>query len=286
MAIASSALSITGGSHLKSSELWSTKLSTLGQPSSLTFRRKSQQSGSNRNLSVCAEYNEDSREGGGSDFVAGFLLGSIVFGAVGYIFAPQSKVKTPWNFFFSAIMGEEEYFRRLKLYHADDDWFLQFEPIDVPIRRIEEIEEWGCNDSFGSDEPISAIEEFLAFQQVKTDERKGEYDGKVNGYGKYRERICNRHILEATSSEFCSMGELMGHMVIRRSLLNENEHGFRKATRPIYYDEGLETTRQTLNAKISQLNSAIDKVSSRLRGGGKKATKDPIETESELEATM
>jgi hypothetical protein len=29
-------------------------------------------------------------------------------------------------------------------------------------------------------------------------------------------------------------------MQIRRSLLNENEYGFRKARRPIYYDEGLE----------------------------------------------
>lgn len=27
---------------------------------------------------------------------------------------------------------------------------------------------------------------------------------------------------------------------IRRSLLNEDEYGFRKAKRPIYYDEGLE----------------------------------------------
>ncbi|KAK4403773.1 hypothetical protein Sango_0745900 [Sesamum angolense] len=54
---------------------------------------------------------------------------------------------------------------------------------------------------------------------------------------------------------------------IRRSLLNEDEYGFRRAKRPIYYDEGLEKTRQTLNEKISQLNSAIDNVSSRLRGG-------------------
>lgn len=29
-------------------------------------------------------------------------------------------------------------------------------------------------------------------------------------------------------------------MQIRRSLLNEDEYGFRKARRPIYYDEGLE----------------------------------------------
>lgn len=29
-------------------------------------------------------------------------------------------------------------------------------------------------------------------------------------------------------------------MQIRRSLLNENEYGFKRAKRPIYYDEGLE----------------------------------------------
>ncbi|XP_021899694.1 uncharacterized protein LOC110816003 [Carica papaya] len=73
---------------------------------------------------------------------------------------------------------------------------------------------------------------------------------------------------------------------IRRSLLNEDEYGFRKAKRPIYYDEGLEKTRQTLNAKISQLNSAIDNVSSRLRGGGNNAPTVPVETDPEVEATM
>ncbi|GMJ12222.1 hypothetical protein like AT5G16660 [Hibiscus trionum] len=72
---------------------------------------------------------------------------------------------------------------------------------------------------------------------------------------------------------------------IRRSLLNEDEYGFRKAKRPIYYDEGLEKTRQTLNKKISQLNSAIDNVSSRLRGGNNSATV-PAETDPEVEAAM
>ncbi|GJV08325.1 hypothetical protein Tco_1345981 [Tanacetum coccineum] len=71
---------------------------------------------------------------------------------------------------------------------------------------------------------------------------------------------------------------------IRRSLLNEDEYGFRRAKRPIYYDEGLEKTRQTLNAKISQLNSAIDNVSSRLRGGNS-VPQVPIETDPE-EATI
>ncbi|KAB5529714.1 hypothetical protein DKX38_019795 [Salix brachista] len=72
---------------------------------------------------------------------------------------------------------------------------------------------------------------------------------------------------------------------IRRSLLNEDEYGFRRAKRPVYYDEGLEKTRQTLNAKISQLNSAIDKVSSRLRGGNN-SPPVPLETDPNVEATM
>ncbi|KAK9191205.1 hypothetical protein WN943_019816 [Citrus x changshan-huyou] len=46
-----------------------------------------------------------------------------------------------------------------------------------------------------------------------------------------------------------------------------------------------ERTRQTLNAKISQLNNAIDNVSSRLRGGNS-APKVPVEIDPEVEATM
>ncbi|XP_010935010.1 uncharacterized protein [Elaeis guineensis] len=73
---------------------------------------------------------------------------------------------------------------------------------------------------------------------------------------------------------------------IRRSILNEDESGFRRAKQPIYYrDEGLEKTRQMLNAKISQLNSAIDNVSSRLRGGNNVLTQ-PVEAEPEVEASI
>ncbi|GAB2264935.1 hypothetical protein Dimus_000006 [Dionaea muscipula] len=79
---------------------------------------------------------------------------------------------------------------------------------------------------------------------------------------------------------------------IRRTLLDENEHGFRRARRPIYYDEGddgLEKTRQTLNAKLSQLNAAIDNVSSRLIRGIN-LPHMPVEikkkTDPEVEATM
>ncbi|KAH7571521.1 hypothetical protein ACOSP7_014152 [Xanthoceras sorbifolium] len=153
-------VSISGGSHIKAYELSSANSVTFGKTPRLIIHRKSNQPETNTKFSVCAQYHDGSR-GGGGDFVAGFLLGGAVFGTIAYIFAPQ----------------------------------------------------------------------------------------------------------------------------IRRSLLNEDEYGFRKAKRPIYYDEGLEKTRQTLNAKISQLNSAIDNVSSRLRGGNNPPTV-PMKTDPEVEATL
>ncbi|VVB14784.1 unnamed protein product [Arabis nemorensis] len=76
---------------------------------------------------------------------------------------------------------------------------------------------------------------------------------------------------------------------IRRSILNEDEdeYGFNKPKQPTYYDEGLEKTRETLNEKIGQLNSAIDNVSSRLRGREKNssASNVPAKTDPEVEAT-
>ncbi|KAJ4882667.1 hypothetical protein Rs2_32760 [Raphanus sativus] len=73
---------------------------------------------------------------------------------------------------------------------------------------------------------------------------------------------------------------------IRRSIMSEeDEYGFKKPEQPSYYDEGLEKTRETLNEKIGQLNSAIDNVSSRLRGRGKKSSTSPVETDAEVEAT-
>ncbi|KAF8102951.1 hypothetical protein N665_0189s0005 [Sinapis alba] len=72
---------------------------------------------------------------------------------------------------------------------------------------------------------------------------------------------------------------------IRRSIMSEeDEYGFKKPEQPSYYDEGLEKTRETLNEKIGQLNSAIDNVSSRLRGREKKSP-SPVETDPEVEAT-
>ncbi|XP_059435284.1 uncharacterized protein LOC132168184 [Corylus avellana] len=160
MATCFAPVSISGGSQLKSRELWSTKSNSFGKTPKLILQKKSNRVGSNRKLSVRAEYQDGSR-GGGGDFLAGFLLGGAVFGTLAYVFAPQ----------------------------------------------------------------------------------------------------------------------------IRRSLLNEDEYGFRRAKRPIYYDEGLERTRQTLNAKISQLNSAIDNVSSRLRGNNN-VPAVPVESDPEVEATM
>ncbi|XP_072993387.1 uncharacterized protein [Typha latifolia] len=161
MAISASfaTLFLTGGAHSKKFNVHLGKLKESGgYPSRLAIQQKPKQKNFHRNISVCAEYSDNSR-GGGGDFLAGFLLGGAVFGTLAYVFAPQ----------------------------------------------------------------------------------------------------------------------------IRRSLLNEDEYGFRRAKRPIYYDEGLET-RQTLNAKINQLNSAIDNVSSRLRGGNNEVT-EPIEADSEIEAS-
>nr|VDC78896.1 unnamed protein product [Brassica rapa] len=75
---------------------------------------------------------------------------------------------------------------------------------------------------------------------------------------------------------------------IRRSIMSEeDEYGFKKPQQPTYYDEGLEKTRETLNKKIEQLNSAIDNVSSRLRGREKNTSSPnvPVETDPEVEAT-
>ncbi|KAL0843187.1 hypothetical protein Bca101_016432 [Brassica carinata] len=75
---------------------------------------------------------------------------------------------------------------------------------------------------------------------------------------------------------------------IRRTIMSEeDEYGFKKPQQPTYYDEGLEKTRETLNKKIEQLNSAIDNVSSRLRGREKNTSSPnvPMETDPEVEAT-
>ncbi|KAL5575366.1 hypothetical protein UlMin_017065 [Ulmus minor] len=147
MASCFSPLSISGGGGVSNSFLKTPKLSI--------------QTKSNRNLSVHVDYSDSNRQGGGADFLAGFLVGGAVFRTLAYVFDPQ----------------------------------------------------------------------------------------------------------------------------IGRSLLNEDEYGFRRARKPIYYDDGLERTKQTLNEKISQLNSAIDNVSSLLRDGNN-SPKVHIETDPEVEATI
>ncbi|KAL5555984.1 hypothetical protein UlMin_038220 [Ulmus minor] len=147
MASCFSPLSISGGGGVSNSFLKTPKLSIHAK--------------SNRNLSVRADYSDSNRQGGGADFLVGFLVGGPVFGTLAYVFDPQ----------------------------------------------------------------------------------------------------------------------------IGRSLLNEDEYGFRRARKPIYYDDGLERTRQTLNEKISQLNSAIDNVSSLLRDGNN-SPKVHIETDPEVKATI
>ncbi|RAL46955.1 unnamed protein product [Cuscuta campestris] len=72
---------------------------------------------------------------------------------------------------------------------------------------------------------------------------------------------------------------------IRRSFFDEHESEFPKATRPIYYDDGLERNRETLDEKIRKLNSVIENISSRLRGGRKMPPPIPSEVDPE-EATV
>jgi hypothetical protein len=63
-----------------------TKLSSICKTSDLTIHKKSNRT---RKFSVSAGYRDGSRSGSSGDFIAGFLLGGAVFGAVAYIFAPQ-----------------------------------------------------------------------------------------------------------------------------------------------------------------------------------------------------
>ncbi|KAF6171204.1 hypothetical protein GIB67_001919 [Kingdonia uniflora] len=57
-----------------------------------------------------------------------------------------------------------------KIINPNDDWFLQFKPIDVPIRRFEESEKWGYDYSFGSnDKPTSPIEEEFVIEAKNCD---------------------------------------------------------------------------------------------------------------------
>ncbi|KAG0447560.1 hypothetical protein HPP92_028272 [Vanilla planifolia] len=75
---------------------------------------------------------------------------------------------------------------------------------------------------------------------------------------------------------------------LRRYILNEDEYGFRRPRRLVYYEDesGLEKARQTLNWKIRQLNFAIDRVSLRLRGEKEMPDPESIEANSWFGATL
>ncbi|KAK1572411.1 hypothetical protein Q3G72_032338 [Acer saccharum] len=105
MASCFSPISISGGSHLKAHELSSAKSFTFGKTPKLIIQRKSNQLEANSKFAVSAQY-KDNSQGGGGDFVAGFLLGGAVFGTLAYIFAPQIR---------RSLLNEDEYgFRKAK----------------------------------------------------------------------------------------------------------------------------------------------------------------------------
>ncbi|KAL5556603.1 hypothetical protein UlMin_038839 [Ulmus minor] len=81
MASCFSPLSISGGGGVSNSFLKTPKLSIHTK--------------SNRNLSVRADYNDSNRQGGGADFLAGFLVGGPVFGTLAYVFDPQVISQCP-----------------------------------------------------------------------------------------------------------------------------------------------------------------------------------------------
>lgn len=45
---------------------------------------------------------------------------------------------------------------------------------------------------------------------------------------------------------------------IRRSILNEDEYGFRRAKKPIYYDEGLEVMTKSLRVAFIEFSLPLD----------------------------
>ncbi|KAF6158976.1 hypothetical protein GIB67_042057 [Kingdonia uniflora] len=70
----------------------------------------------------------------------------------------------------------------VKIINLDDDCFLQFKPIDVPIRRFEERKEWGCGDSFGSnDKTTSTIEEEFVIKAETCDVEEIGVQPRANG---------------------------------------------------------------------------------------------------------
>lgn len=82
------------------------------------------------------------------------------------------------------------------------------------------------------------------------------------------------------------MTSALSHMLDMQSIKKKIPFFWLKKILTHFHFSGKQKTRQTLNAKISQLNSAIDNVSSRLRGGNNDAPTVPIKIDPEVEATM
>ncbi|KAK4734876.1 hypothetical protein R3W88_009137 [Solanum pinnatisectum] len=148
---------------------------------------------------------------------------------------------------------------------------------------VKACEPWSAKSSSFVKTPMVAIQRKSNSQGTKTSKLsiRANYSDQRGGGGHGGDFVAGFLLGGAI---FGTLGYIFAPQ-IRRSLLNEDEYGFRKAKRPMYYyDEGLEKTRQTLNNKLDQLNSAIDKVSSGLRGGNKMPSV-PVESDAE-EATM
>ncbi|KAF6146081.1 hypothetical protein GIB67_033440 [Kingdonia uniflora] len=93
---------------------------------------------------------------------------------------------------------------------VDNDWFLQFEPIDVPIRRFEESMEWGCDDSFGSDDKLtSAIAKLLGYNG-RSRGRDGCHDTHVLGTRRFDGTGRSKPIGMPRSTADVSFGRLVG----------------------------------------------------------------------------
>ncbi|KAH9535441.1 hypothetical protein CY35_17G053500 [Sphagnum magellanicum] len=73
---------------VKISQVHTLRLSCSMQGKALHYRSTGGGSSSHRAV-VAAEYRRGGGGGGGGDFMAGFLLGGVVFGALGYLLAPQ-----------------------------------------------------------------------------------------------------------------------------------------------------------------------------------------------------
>ncbi|CAI8585501.1 unnamed protein product [Vicia faba] len=114
MATSFAPLSISvGGSHLKSSELFSAKRnSSLAGPKLLVQRKSNIVNKRSLTSPVRAKY-RDNRGSGGGELVASFLLGGAIFGTLAFVFSPHIR---------RTMLNEDEHgFRRARrpIYYDD-----------------------------------------------------------------------------------------------------------------------------------------------------------------------